>query len=435
MNDAFGSTTPPLAPAWFYVKNVDDGKVLVHAANSTNATNYQLFRSTDAQNFSLFLQAQSPAFLIDSLSADTIQYFKLRAENTYGESDFTEVLGVLPYNGESDVLVVNGFERVSGTENTFDFIKEHGPAIKAAGYVFDSASNDAITSGTLDLSDYGFIDWISGEEATATTSFSGDEMDAITTYLENGGRLIISGSEIGWDLQASGAPQEIEFYHNYFKANYIADDAGSYILQAMASGLFNGLANFNFDDGTHGTYNVDYPDGIKPYGGSVSCLHYGGTDYNAVGGAGIQYRGPFGTSSIDGGLVYLAVGFETIYPAAMRDSVMSRMLNYLAPGVDITQEDFQDLPATFSLGAAYPNPFNGSVAIPFELTQPGEIQFTVFDILGAQVYRVQAHYGAGKYRWAWNGRSNTGQSLSSGTYWVMARNGSTVLRQKVTYLK
>lgn len=435
LNDAFGASTAPLPPAYFYVKNTGDGHVLVHAANSSNAESYQLFRSQDAQTFELFRETPSPAFLIETLPIDTIQYFKLKAVNSFGESDFTEVLAVSPFVGESDVLVVNGFERVSGTTNTFDFVKEHGPAILAANYHFDSASNDAVTANLIQLPDYHFVDWISGEEATSNTSFNSNETNAITDYLEGGGRLIISGSEIGWDLEASGAPQEIEFYHDYFKADYIVDDAGSYEIQAMAAGLFSGLANFHFDDGTHGTYNVDYPDGIKPYGGSVSCLHFAGTDYTAIGGAGIQYRGPFGTSDMEGGLVYLSVGFETIYPASVRGNVMSRMLEYLAPGVGVVDEPSHPLPVTFTLGNAYPNPFNGAVSVPFTLAKPGLINFAVYDLRGAMVMKGSNTFTIGRHAWQWNGQSRSGQSLSSGTYWVVVWNEETLQRTKLTYLK
>ncbi len=434
LNDAFGATAPPLPPAWFYVKNLGDGTELVHAANSANAESYNLFRSTDASHFALYRQAASPAFVLDSLSTDSIQYFKLTAENSFGTSDYTEVLAVLPAQASSSVLIVNGFERLSGTTNTFDFVKEHGPAIKNSGYIFDSASNDAITAGSVDLQDYAVTDWISGEEATATTSFSGDEMDAIKTFLENGGRILISGSEIGYDLQAQGAPQEIDFYHNYFKADYVVDDAGTYQIQTLASGIFHDLPNFNFDNGTHGTYDVDYPDGIKPYAGSSSCLHYAGVDYNTNGGAGIQYLGPFGASNLTGGIVNLAVGFEAIYPAVTRDSVMSRILSYLSPGVDIIPEN-NPLPQDFHLAAAYPNPFNGAITLPFTLNQERVVNLRVYNIQGQEIFSESQRFAAGSQQLRWNGKSTAGQPVASGVYWVIMRAGSESERRQITFLK
>lgn len=49
---------------------------------------------------------------------------------------------------------------------------------------------------------------------------------SLKTYLEQGGCLFISGSEIGWDLSNKGSAADKAFYNNYLKAVYVADDAG-----------------------------------------------------------------------------------------------------------------------------------------------------------------------------------------------------------------
>ncbi|GIS55078.1 hypothetical protein Ct9H90mP29_21200 [bacterium] len=53
------------------------------------------------------------------------------------------MLGVVPSSNPVDFLIVNGFDRVSGTSNTFDFIRQHGSASTAMEKKFDSASNEA----------------------------------------------------------------------------------------------------------------------------------------------------------------------------------------------------------------------------------------------------------------------------------------------------
>jgi len=51
------------------------------------------------------------------------------------------------------------------------------------------------------------------------------------------------------------------------RAEYKVDAVGgkqeNYNIIGTPGALFDGL-NFSFDDGTHGTYDVDWPDGIKP---------------------------------------------------------------------------------------------------------------------------------------------------------------------------
>ncbi|PJA51553.1 MAG: hypothetical protein CO167_13470, partial [Candidatus Marinimicrobia bacterium CG_4_9_14_3_um_filter_48_9] len=133
--------------------------------------------------------------------------------------------------------------------------------------------------------------------------------------------------------------------------------------------------------------------------------------------------------------VYLSFGFETIYPASVRENVMSRMLEYLAPGVSIENEQTTTIPISFTLGNAYPNPFNGAVSVPFTLHQSGHLNFAVYDIRGALVFSTNGMYGPGESVWHWNGQSQSGAGLSSGTYWIVAWNEMTLQRSKVTFLK
>ena len=45
--------------------------------------------------------------------------------------------------------------------------------------------------------------------------------DKIASYLENGGKLFVTGSEIGWDLgrsHSASQPGDLSFYNNYFNS-------------------------------------------------------------------------------------------------------------------------------------------------------------------------------------------------------------------------
>jgi len=60
----------------------------------------------------------------------------------------------------------------------------------------------------------------------------------------------------------------------------------------------------------------------------------------------------------------------------------------------------------------------------------------VFDILGKQVSTIhQGVLAKGHHRFTWNGKNNQGISLSSGTYFVMAKNNKNVKIQKLLMLK
>lgn len=116
---------------------------------------------------------------------------------------------------------------------------------------------------------------------------------AIQGYLRGGGRLFISGADIGYDLvERKRAFDNLEvdsqrFYEGFLKARYIRDNAGSYSVTGVPGTLFEGLS-FNFDDGTQGTYDANYPDAIMPNAGGIACLTYGSGNYAAV-----EFTGPF----------------------------------------------------------------------------------------------------------------------------------------------
>lgn len=432
LSDAFGASAPPLTSQYFTTRNVGDGSVEIHCATSSYTDYYFAYTSQNGTDFVLADSSSTPIIVLDDLINGEITYIKIRNSNSFGTSNFSEVLGVV-VNSEatSTILIVQGFERTSGTVNNFDYIIEHGLAIYSNGRGFDGASNDAVEAGAIQLSDYDIVDWISGEEAEATVSFSPDEQSRISEYLEAGGRIFISGSEIGYDLEAQGSGNDLDFYRNYFKADYIVDNTSSYSMNGMASGTFAGMSGISFDNGAHGTYDVDYPDGIKPFGGSLSNMRYEGVDYASQGGAGIQYMGGFGESTSLGGIVYLAIGFETIYPETARNDVMARVLEFLETSVDIDPEPQQ--PIQFSVSRAFPNPFNGSFAIQVESLDFASLSIKIFNLRGQLVHELEKNVTPGINHITVTEWSK--QVMSSGNYILQVSNGNQVNTQNITYLK
>jgi hypothetical protein len=431
LNDAFGGTTPPLVSKYFTTQNLGAGKVKVQCAVSAYTEKYEVFTSADGINFSLTDSSSSPEIILENQVADQLLFIKIRNTNSFGSSSYSEVLGTVVRNiSDPKVLIVQGFERTSGTVNNFDYIIEHGSAVYANGYNFDAASNDAVESGTITLSDYDIVDWISGEEGTGTVSFSPTEQQKIKEYLEQGGRILISGSEIGYDLVASGTSTDIEFYRNYLKADFADDDAQSYSMNGSVGGIFSGLTNITFDDGTMGTYNVDYPDGIKPYDGAVSNFSYSGADYASKGGAGIQYMGSFGTSTALGGIVYLGVGFEAIYPESNRNILMGKVLNYLEESLAI--EENPSIPQMFTVSSIYPNPFNTVFKLVIHSKESTELTIRILNIKGQELYNSRKQMAVGENNFTIHAFNNI---ISSGVYFLQLASEQETLTQSITYLK
>ena len=92
-----------------------------------------------------------------------------------------------------------------------------------------------------------------GEESTVDETFSYSEQSLIKTFLQQGGRLIVSGAEIAWDLDYKGSATDKDFYYNFLKAKYRYDapgnQSGIYYSAAGSpdSSDFGDLNTFNFD--------------------------------------------------------------------------------------------------------------------------------------------------------------------------------------------
>ncbi len=77
-------------------------------------------------------------------------------------------------------------------------------------------------------------------------------------------------------------------------------------------------------------------------------------------------------------------------------------------------------PGTFRLLGSYPNPFNPSTTIRYELAEPAHITLTVHDALGKEVARlVDGRQPAGAHAVRWN----TGAGVPSGVYFVTLSTG------------
>jgi hypothetical protein len=103
-------------------------------------------------------------------------------------------------------------------------------------------------------------------------------------------------------------------------------------------------------------------------------------------------------------------------------------------------EGFQEAPAAFALHQNFPNPFNPTTMIGYDLPHAARVTLTVHDLLGREVSRlVDAEMAAGSHMVSWNGRTGTGVPAASGVYFCrMLINGAmtgTTLTRKLVLMK
>lgn len=277
--------------------------------------------------------------IINGLSPVFQYAFKVQAVNGGGASADSDVMVcALPQNDYGDkILIVDGYDRYNSQYGigNHSLLERYAEAL--ANYRFDSCTNEYVAEGGVSLGNYNIVIWMCGQESTESETFSREEQTILENYLKAGGRLFVSGSEIGWDLvergntlntYSNGDPNDTPFFENYLKAGYLNDNAGTRVVRGVAGTVFDGL-NFNFDDGTHGTYNVRYPDLIAPKNGSVAGLYYGASGTNV---AGVAFSGMMSGGASEAKVIYFGFPFETIYEKQERRDVMMAVLNFFAAG-------------------------------------------------------------------------------------------------------
>lgn len=81
---------------------------------------------------------------------------------------------------------------------------------------------------------------------------------------------------------------------------------------------------------------------------------------------------------------------------------------------------------------AYPNPFNPSTSIDYDIHEAGLVTLRIYDMLGREVEElINKLILPGKYSIKWN----TSDKISSGVYLVRITNGEKVFNQKITLIK
>jgi len=289
-------------------------------------------------------------------------FFRVAAANAGGESMPSEtVVCRRPESAASSrILLVNGFTRFDRTlnlrqtltpgsyrppghdansgaiervlprrVNSFDYAVPHALAITSSGSLmgFDSCQVQAVTNGTVSLTDYEIVIWAAGNQSTAGRTFNSVSQERISAFLRLGGNLFASGSEIAWDLDRSIGPSaaDRQFLRDQLRAalgGSTNDNSGSHVFVPKPASLFAGLPSGAFDDGSGGIYWVGYPDALVPQG-SIAVLEYPGYQGGA---AGLYHQGSNG----GGQVVYFGFPFETILSPQLRAAYMGRILETLS---------------------------------------------------------------------------------------------------------
>ena len=230
------------------------------------------------------------------------------------------------------------------------------------------------------LADYAGALWLTGDDAT--NSLSRVEQRLLVAYLAAGGRLFVTGQNIGADIHGDFG----DFYSEVLHAAFVQDDAG--VAAVRGTAFFTGITATLSGDG--GAQNQSSPDVIAAYDAAATPIF---TSTSGVAGLAVEtdaYR-----------LVYLAYGLEGVSDASTRAEILLTGLEWLGLGypparlpldLDLSATVVQhNVPVTYTLALVNDSLLalaDGDVIV----TLPPEVTVLDYAPTGAQV-------GAGMLTW------------------------------------
>lgn len=121
-----------------------------------------------------------------------------------------------------------------------------------------------------------------------------------------------------------------------------------------------------------------------------------------------------------------STNFRTVYGLAIRGVITTA----------VQERPDEALPARFALHPNYPNPFNPSTAISFDLPRAGEVELAIFNSAGQLIRRLASEkMSAGRHVVVWDAKDEKGLTVASGVYVSILKAGDFTAQRKLVLMK
>ncbi len=188
---------------------------------------------------------------------------------------------------------------------------------------------------------------------------------------------------------------------------------------------------YTVDVPTAGRYFVDVRVAAQDADKSFQLL-FNGEDKSGV--LTVPHTGAWQTWDQVTGELNLEAGVQTMRLVPLADDFN---LNYF----EFRADPLSDAPPAQAAGSrllpCYPNPFNPSTTVAFEVAEPQTVSLTIFDMSGRLVRRLLTDEDSlpGRHEVVWNGRDEAGRSVATGTYLYRLQAGDFSQSRRMVLLK
>ncbi len=318
--------------------------------------------------------------------------FELLLTTSYGY-DYTIPLTL--FAGIGDVLIVDDDEGMGYEHYYIDALDDLG--IK--GQPYNIALYGDIEESLIER--FNTVIWYTGDASQNTLTFNDQVM--LVNHLIDGGNLFLTGQHIGSDIGGS------DFYSGFLHAELIDDDWTGSILYGVEGDPIGGESMISII-GNGGANNQDSPGIIAPLGDALPSYYFPSDESNI---SAIHYSGNYK-------VVYFEFGFEAVNQTSSgfisRAELMERILNFFE--IYTGKEPPYDSEADgMKLYSNYPNPFDESTTIIFEILDPGHVALTIYDLNGKMIKELlDKKLEAGLHQIVWDGKDQQNKAARKGVY-------------------
>jgi len=268
-----------------------------------------------------------------------------------------------------EVRVGRGAVLVVDDDGGLEYQEYYVSAIGEAGVshdVWTSLIEGAVPS--QEVSQYGSVVWLCGDQDWQTITT--EDQAVLSAYLDGGGNLIVAGQNIDEDIAGSA------FYTDYLHAQSEHLEGNRQLTGVSDNPVSEGMSLLLQGGGCAG--NSTSPSRVLPVNGGEALFTYndGGVGATLFSG---NYRVAYFAFALEAAC---GLGGTTHYRDVIADAL--RWMGTL----DAPPARANAIPETTTLRGNYPNPFNASTRIVFDVSVPAHVTLDVFDVLGRQIARL-----------------------------------------------
>lgn len=263
--------------------------------------------------------------------------------------------------------------------------------------------------------------------------FSDDDFIKLSGYIEAGGKVYSEGVDFGWicvDPSAVGSDASLAFWE-YFRTNWDADGnpASTGNVQSLetnrAWSYFGRVINLTYDYQMLADHYVDE----FSSNGATAIMRSQESIVRMTAFAAPGARGYKTVASA----VYIGAMDTGVPPERNhRARILGSILNFFGIANTGVDKDESILPLSLELYQNIPNPFNSETKFTFVLPSTGEIELSVYDVLGRKISTVaEGKYNMGVHTISWSAPVTT----PSGVYFYTLKFENERITRKFVYLK